>query len=42
VIALADAGRLKAHTTKFDLDEAHDVLKKLKQGEISGRAVLSP
>jgi propanol-preferring alcohol dehydrogenase len=42
VIALAEAGRLKAHTTKFDLDEAPEVLKKLKQGEISGRAVLIP
>jgi propanol-preferring alcohol dehydrogenase len=42
VIALAEAGRLKAHTTKFKLDEATEVFHKLHDGKISGRAVLIP
>ena len=42
VIALAEAGRLRPHTTKFSLDEAPEVFKKLHAGEISGRAVLVP
>ena len=42
VVALAEAGRLKPHTTKFKLDEAGAVLKKLHDGEVSGRAVLVP
>ena len=42
VIVLAEAERLKPHTTKFALDEAPTVLKKLKKGKISGRAVLIP
>jgi len=42
VVALAQAGRLKPLTTKYKLDEAADVFKKLHNGEISGRAVLIP
>jgi len=42
VVALAEAGRLKPHTTKFRLDEAPAVFKKLHDQEISGRAVLVP
>lgn len=42
VVALAEAGRLKAHTTRFPLDEAPTVFEKLENGEITGRAVLIP
>lgn len=42
VVALAQAGRLKPLTTRFKLDEAPEVFKKLHAGEISGRAVLVP
>jgi propanol-preferring alcohol dehydrogenase len=42
VVALAEAGRLRPHTTKFSLDEAPEVFKNLHAGKISGRAVLVP
>ena len=42
VIALAEADRVKPHTTRFKLEEADRVFKKLHDGEISGRAVLIP
>jgi len=42
VIALAEAGRLKAHTERFPLGEAPAVFEKLEKGEITGRAVLIP
>jgi propanol-preferring alcohol dehydrogenase len=42
VIAMARDGRIHAETTEFPLDEAVDVYAKLKEGEITGRAVLVP
>lgn len=42
VVALAEAGRVRAHTTRFPLDEAPAVFAKLDKGEITGRAVLVP
>ncbi len=42
VIALAQAGRIKADTTFFKLDEAAEVYEKLDKGQILGRAVLVP
>lgn len=42
VVALAEAGKLKPHTTKYRLDEAADVFQKLHDGKVSGRAVLVP
>jgi len=42
VVALAESGRLKPHTTKYKLDQAAEVFQKLHEGKISGRAVLIP
>ncbi len=42
VIALAEAGRLKPHVTKFALEDAPTVLQALKESKIRGRAVLIP
>ena len=42
VIALAEAGRLKPHISKYKLEEAAEVFNKFHAGEISGRAVLIP
>lgn len=42
VIAMAREGRIHAETTDFPLGQAVDVYRKLKAGEISGRAVLIP
>lgn len=42
VIALAEAGHLRPHVTRFSLDEAPAVYEKLAAGEIAGRAVVSP
>jgi propanol-preferring alcohol dehydrogenase len=42
VIAMARDGRIHAETTDFPLDEAVDVYRRLKAGEIRGRAVLVP
>jgi alcohol dehydrogenase, propanol-preferring len=42
VIAMARAGRIHVETTEFPLREAVDVYRKLKAGQISGRAVLIP
>ena len=42
VIAMARAGRIHAETTEFPLGQAVDVYRKLKAGQISGRAVLIP
>lgn len=35
-------GKVKLHTSKYSLDEANEVLKKLEEGNINGRAVLVP
>ncbi|MGC9208272.1 MAG: alcohol dehydrogenase catalytic domain-containing protein [Nitrososphaeria archaeon] len=42
VLSLASKGLIKLKVTKFKLEEANEVLKKLKGGEIVGRAVLLP
>lgn len=42
VIAMAQDGRIHAETTDFPLGEAVDVYRKLKAGQIQGRAVLVP
>jgi len=42
VISMARDGRIHAETTEFPLGQAVDVYRKLKAGQISGRAVLVP
>jgi len=42
VIAMAREGRIHAETTEFPLQQAVDGYRKLKAGQISGRAVLIP
>jgi propanol-preferring alcohol dehydrogenase len=42
VIAMARADRIHAETAEFPLGQAGEVYRKLKAGEISGRAVLIP
>lgn len=42
VLELASKGKIKLKVTKYRLQEANEVLKKLKDGEIIGRAVLLP
>ena len=42
VIAMARDGRIHAETTDFPLGQAVDVYRRLKAGQISGRAVLVP
>ncbi|MEM0145453.1 MAG: alcohol dehydrogenase catalytic domain-containing protein [Conexivisphaerales archaeon] len=42
VLSLASKGKLKIKTTKFQMTEANEVLKMMKDGKIIGRAVLLP
>jgi propanol-preferring alcohol dehydrogenase len=42
VLRLASLGRVHVDWAKFSLSEAEDVLFKLKQGKIVGRAILVP
>lgn len=42
VIALADAGRIRAEVETFALEQAVDVYQRLREGRIRGRAVLVP
>jgi propanol-preferring alcohol dehydrogenase len=42
VIALAEAGRIKADVEAFPLEQAIDVYQRLREGRIHGRAVLVP
>lgn len=42
VIALADAGRIKADVEVFPLEQAAEVYQRLREGRIRGRAVLQP
>lgn len=42
VLELASKGKVKVKWLGFQLDEANEVLLKLKRGEIIGRAVLTP
>jgi len=42
VVALAAAGKVAPVTETHRLEEANDVLKKLKRGDLKARAVLVP
>ncbi|HMO48106.1 MAG TPA: NAD(P)-dependent alcohol dehydrogenase [Rubrivivax sp.] len=42
VIALAEAGRVRAEVETFPLEQAIDVYQRLREGRIRGRAVLVP
>jgi alcohol dehydrogenase, propanol-preferring len=42
VIALAEAGKIKAHVESFSLDQAVEAYRLLKQGMVAGRAVIDP
>lgn len=42
VVALAEAGKVKSHITRFPLSDVNSVYEKLHANEISGRAVLVP
>ncbi len=42
VIGLMEAGLIKPHTTHYALDDVEQVLEKLAQGEITGRAIIVP
>ena len=42
VIALAQAGRIKAHIERFQLADANGAYEKLHAGKLSGRAVVMP
>ena len=42
VVALAQAGALKVHAQPYGLDDAAEVYRRLRAGEILGRAVLVP
>ncbi|MCC6987826.1 MAG: NAD(P)-dependent alcohol dehydrogenase [Acidobacteria bacterium] len=42
VLALAEAGRIRAHVEKFTLANATDAYDKMRRGELRGRAVIVP
>ena len=42
VISLAQRGYLKAHTTRFSLDDALKAYEALEHGTLNGRAVICP
>ena len=42
VLALAAAGKVRAHCETYALDDAVEALGRLKRGEIRARAVLVP
>lgn len=42
VVALAEAGHISAHITRYPLQEAPSVLSSLQRGEVIGRAVITP
>jgi propanol-preferring alcohol dehydrogenase len=42
VLALAEAGRIRAHVERFGLDDAVGVYERLAAGRIDGRAVIVP
>lgn len=42
VLALADAGHIRAHVSTYGLDEAPQVYERLRAGEVDGRAVVVP
>lgn len=42
VIALAEAGRIRAHVEKFTLANANEAYDRMRRGELRGRAVIVP
>lgn len=42
VLALAESGQISLHVEKFPLDQAVDVYQRLREGRLTGRAVLIP
>jgi alcohol dehydrogenase, propanol-preferring len=42
VIALAEAGKLRAEIEFFSIDQAGEAYRRLKGGAIGGRAVITP
>jgi alcohol dehydrogenase, propanol-preferring len=42
VLALARAGRIRAHVERFDLSDAADAYDKMRSGALNGRAVITP
>lgn len=42
LISLVEAGHIKPHTVRYDLDDVELALGKLAKGEITGRAVIVP
>jgi D-arabinose 1-dehydrogenase-like Zn-dependent alcohol dehydrogenase len=42
LIALAERGVIKAHITKFSLDEVDEAYRLLEEGKIQGRGVIIP
>ena len=42
VLALAEAGRMRAHVQRFSLDTATDAYEALRAGTLDGRAVIVP
>jgi alcohol dehydrogenase, propanol-preferring len=41
-IALAQAGKIKAHITRYPLEKAADAFQAMRDGTLDGRAVISP
>ena len=42
VLALAQTGKVAAHVQRFSLDQAPDVYRQMRAGELHGRAVIVP
>jgi propanol-preferring alcohol dehydrogenase len=42
VIALAEAGTIRAHVEQFSLDDAPHVYERMAAGTLRGRAVIVP
>lgn len=42
LLSLVDDGLIDAHTTEYDLERINEVGTKLKEGEVLGRAILTP
>lgn len=42
LVALAEAGKLPTHVTRYDLSDVQTAFDKLRAGEIVGRAVVVP
>jgi NAD+-dependent secondary alcohol dehydrogenase Adh1 len=42
LMALAEAGRVKLHTQRYSLADAPQALEDLENGQVGGRAVLTP